>query len=421
MVTRTANSQCPVAVFTVLNSAMKTKPKICCRDARNSFLACVSTSILLLALLGATWTSAQSQPPAREPDYNAPWPGAESKGVRPKSSTHAVAPAAAPKAQTPAAAPGAEPNYNAPWGATAPQPSAAPASPAPGAVAPGAYSAAPPMLRAPKSTKHEISVSGDLTMGQGQVTLPLGYSLKETLGSAGVSVPVSAFTADRSSIYYGGTVSYSYGQAWYIDLSFAHGESSGNQSIDTGALGSMDSDFKITDDWLQAYVRYTFPGLRGKRLSAYLRAGGTYVQADLKDDASSPAVGRYTQTDKTKDLLGNVGFGLGYSLYTTRRARFGIQFEGEGFFGNRTQDSLEFLSADEGLEFKSANISNTLYGGIGRATFRFEYRLGASGLFKIFADGGGQMRYTLVNYPDAGSSTELLWGPYIKLGVRYAF
>jgi hypothetical protein len=346
--------------------------------------------MLLIALLGATARFAQGQSPLLAGD-----------GVAPR-----------------------EPDYNAPWGATAPkvapQPSATPAAQSPATVPPGAYSTAPPTLRAPKSTKHEISVSGDLMMGQGTVTLPLGYSLKETLGGI-ASVPVSAFSADRNSIYFGGTVSYSYGQAWYIDLSFAHGESSGQQSIDTGWLGPMNSEFKITDDWLQAYVRYTFPRLRGKRFSAYLRAGGSFVQADLTDNASSPASGRYTQTDQTQDMLGNVGFGLGYSLYTTRRVRFGVQFEGEGFFGTRTQDSLEFLSADEGLVFESANINNTLYGGIGRATFRFEYRLGASGLFKVFADAGGQMRYTLISYPGASAADEMLWGPYIKLGIRYAF
>jgi len=413
---------------------MKTKPAFDCGDAWPLPPLRITFLLLLVALCGAGVASAQSQAPllaaAGEPDYNAPWPDAQRKGLRPKAVTPPAARTAAPKAQAPTTStPGArpaEPDYKAPWGSTTtksqptPQPSAPPPVQPPTGVQPGAVPASPPVLRPPKSTKHEVSVSGDLTIGQGQVTLPLGYSLRETLGGL-ATVPVSAFSADRSSIYFGGTVSYSYGQAWYIDLSFAHGESSGQQSIDTAWLGPMDSEFKITDDWLQAYVRYTFPGLRGKRLSAYLRGGGSFVQADLKDDASSPAFGRYSQTDKTQDLLGNVGFGLGYSLYSTRRARLGLQFEGEGFFGVRTQDSLEFLSADYGLDFKTAKIDNTLYGGIGRITVRYEYRLGRSGLFKIFADGGGQMRYTLVSYPDAGSSTELLWGPYVKVGVRYAF
>lgn len=258
-------------------------------------------------------------------------------------------------------------------------------------------------------------------LGQGTVTLPLGYSLDKTLG-AQANVPVSAISADRSSVYFGGTLTYSYGQAWYVDLSFIHGSSSGSQSIDADWLGNLPSDFKITDDWMQVYLRYTFPRLRGKRLSAYMRVGASFVQSELTTDTESMAVApRYSQEDTTEDMLGNLGFGLGYSLYTSRRARLGLQFEGEGFYGTRTQDSLEELSADEGLVFERATIDNNVYGGIGRLTLRYEYRLGKSGLFKIFGDVGGQMRYTLVEYPGTSAPSEMLWGPYVKLGLRYAF
>jgi len=272
----------------------------------------------------------------------------------------------------------------------------------------------------PKSTKHEVSVSGDFTFGEGTVTLPLGYSLRETLGSvAGVSPLVAE--ADRSSVYFGTTISYSYGQAWYVDFSFARGESSGQQNLEAGWLGNIPSEFQITDNWLQAYMRYTFPRLRGKRLSAYLRFGASVVLAELEADAVSPAAGRYNQIDETRDILGNAGFGLGYSIYSSRRSRLLTQLEGEGLFGFRDQKSLESLSADEGLNFKPATIDNTLYGGIGRVTLRYELRLGRSGLFKLYADGGAQVRYTVISYPDATAPDELLWGPYVKLGFRYAF
>jgi hypothetical protein len=316
-----------------------------------------------------------------------------------------------------------EPDYNAPWTVT--QPKAAPAAATPsaapvGTLAPGSLTAAPPVLRPPKSTKHEISFAGDFMMAEGTVTMPVGYSLKETLGDI-PSLKPTAVLADRSSMYYGGTLSYSYGQAWYVDLSWMEGRSSGSQSIDAGWLGSLPSDFKITDDWLQAYVRYTFPRLRGKRFSAYLRAGASFVQADLTDESTLPAGGRYTQTDQTQDILGNVGVGVGYSLYTTRKWRLGAQLEAEGFYGTRTQDSLEYLSADEGLVFKSASIDNTLYGGIGRATLRFEYRMGSSGLFKLFGDVGGQVRRSEVSYPGVTATPEMIWGPYVRFGLRYAF
>ena len=152
-----------------------------------------------------------------------------------------------------------------------------------------------------------------------------------------------------------------------------------------------------------------------------MRVGASYVTSDLKDDASSPVYGRYTQTDTTQDILGHIGLGLGYSLYSTRHLRVGLQAEGEGFYGTRSQDSRETLSADYGLNFVSKTIDNTLYGGIGRATIRVEYRMGQSGLFKIFGEVGAEARYGIIEYPGAGAPDEFLWGPYAKLGIRYAF
>ena len=105
-----------------------------------------------------------------------------------------------------------------------------------------------------------------------------------------------------------------------------------------------------------------------------------------------------------------------------------MQFEAEGYYGNRSQDSLETLSNGHGVAPVSATINNDLYGGLGRAVVHFEYRFGRNGLFRAFADGGAEGDYTEINYPSvAGSSNsggtfnELLWGPYVKLGLRYSF
>ena len=282
----------------------------------------------------------------------------------------------------------------------------------------------PPTLQAPKPTKHEVSVSGDVMMGSGTVTVPLGYSLIKALGDNGGNLKPGTMSVSRDSMYFGGTVSYSYGQAWYLDLSYAQGESSGNQSIDTSSgsfnFGKINSSFSINDTWYQVFVKYTFPQLRGKRLSAYLRAGASMVSAELKDDAVT-YLGRYTQKDTTQDLLGNLGAGLGYTVYSSRHLRFGLQAEFEGFYGIRSQESLETLGADPGGTFVKASINNTLYGGIGRVTARVEYRLGQSGLFKIFGEVGAEGRYTMIEYPGAGTPDEMLWGPYAKIGLRYAF
>ena len=292
------------------------------------------------------------------------------------------------------------------------------ATPLPAAVsAPGAESSKEaldiPSLEIPKpiATRNEISVSGDFLYGQGSVTFPFGFSLAKGGSLAAPFVD----TPDRKSDYIGGTISYSFGQAWYFDVSYAHGNSSGNFNLPSGG---GDSKFTIDDDWYQGYVRYTFPALRGTRFSAYLRAGISYVQADLNDKSDSQ--GLYEQTDRIKDILGNAGFGLGYSLFSGSRLKTSLQLEGEGFYGHRSQDSRELLG---GGANPSASIDNDLYGGIGRSTVRFEYHLGRSGLFKLFTEGGMEVKYTRINYADFGIGTlsELLWGPYAKFGVRYSF
>ena len=279
----------------------------------------------------------------------------------------------------------------------------------------------PPTLRAPNLKKNEVSFSGDFMVGEGEVTLPIGYSLNKSLNIPGANVPPpTVIKPTRISDYFGGTVSYGYNQAWYIDLSYAHGHSSGIQTLDFGSLGSGSGSFTLDDDWYQAYLRYTFPGLRGKRLSAYFRAGVTYIQSTL-DDASTTPAGYYTQNDKSTEIRGDLGAGLTYAVYSTRRFRCGLTVEGEGFYGNRSQDSLETLSRDYGLTPVTVNINNTVYGGIGRGVMHFEYRFGRTGLFRTFLDAGGEAFYTMVDYPSKGTVEELLWGPYIKVGLRYSF
>lgn len=272
-----------------------------------------------------------------------------------------------------------------------------------------------PEVAPPKATKHEVSVSGDFFLGEGTITLPFGYSIQQSLGGTGITPSVGE--ADRSSLYYGGTVSYSFGQAWYFDLSYASGSSSGNPVI----IG-LPSTFTLDDTWYQGYIRYTFPGLRGRRLSAYLRAGASLVQSDLTWSTTLPQLGFYTQDNSAQDILGNLGFGVRYTIYANRRLSIGLQGEGEGFYGSRTQDSRETLTEDFGLEPVTVSLDNTLMGGIGRGTIRFEYRVGSSGLFRVYVDAGFQARFTIIDYPQGGGSeNELLWGPYAKLGMRYSF
>jgi hypothetical protein len=103
-----------------------------------------------------------------------------------------------------------------------------------------------------------------------------------------------------------------------------------------------------------------------------------------------------------------------------------LQAEGEGFYGYRSQESREDLGKSIGLDFQTADIDNTLFGGIGRATIRLEYDLMETRPFKGFIDIGAQGKFTHIDYPSEGSFrgdsfNELLWGPYAKLGLRYSF
>jgi hypothetical protein len=355
---------------------------------------------------------------ADEPDYNAPWPKAEKHGSWPPpekinaqgqpptsvtNSTEAVSTTTAPATPVPTAP--ATPAPTAPAVETSQNPTPTP------------LFDTTPVLHPAKPAKNEISASGDFSLGQGTVSVPFGFSVKQTL--PGANVPVQVIGAKRTSVYYGGTLSYSYGQAWYLDFSYLQGQQTAPTPVTVTHTinGPLRTSFEINDDWYQVYARYTFPSLRGKKFSAYARAGFTYVSATLTANGINAG---YRQTDDTSDMLGNAGFGVAYNIFNRGRLRLYLQGEGEGFGGIRSQDSLEVLTADSG-KAKTAHIDNTIFGGIGRATARLEYRLGRSGLFKLFADGGFQGQFSEVSYPSTGSQSEDLWGPYVKIGARYSF
>jgi hypothetical protein len=275
-----------------------------------------------------------------------------------------------------------------------------------------------------KPRRNQISVSGDYSMEQGTITIPIGYSLKTSLQGFSPPTP-NVFSTKRSSDYEGGTISYSHGQAWFFDVSYAQGTSTGTQDLNIfgryndGASGP----FTLDDNWYQAYVRYAFPKLRGKKLSAYVRVGATYVDSTLSLQSQNPPpfASIYKQNDKTTDIYGNLGLGATYAFFTKGRFSMGLQGEIEGLGGERTQKSLETISTDPELVPSTASIDNTVYGGLGKGTLHLEYRLGSSGLCRLFMDAGAQYQFLEVSYPGLGNQNETLYGPYVKLGLRYSF
>ena len=105
----------------------------------------------------------------------------------------------------------------------APTPGPAVETPAP-ALAPADASSAPSKpLPVAKATRNEVSVSGDYFLGQGTVTLPVGFSLEGPLATEGAEFKKSVASPDRSSTYYGGTISYSFNQSIYLDASYQRG------------------------------------------------------------------------------------------------------------------------------------------------------------------------------------------------------
>lgn len=286
-------------------------------------------------------------------------------------------------------------------------------------------------IQQPTVYKNEISASADFMYGTGTITVPIGYGLKAH-SPPGASFPVNAISADRSTVYYGGTISYSYGRSWYLDFSGEKGTSTGSTSITIpglggpGGSGSFPASFDVNDTWYQIYLRYNFQNfLAGTRFRAYLRGGVSLVGATLNtSNENLPSAhigpgGLYTEHNDTFDILGNFGFGLTYSLYSTVRLKVGLQLEGEGFGGDRSQNITETFVPST-LVGKTT-INDTVYGAIGRLTLHADYRLGQSGRWKLTGDVGMMTKNSWISYPNFGTKPETLYGPYVKVGASFVF
>jgi hypothetical protein len=329
--------------------------------------------------------------------------------------------------------PASAPLYPADSSAAAPEQvssvrvASAPAAPVPSVSATDADATATLALpglpiQQPTVYKNEISASADFMYGIGTITVPIGYALR----ASAIGFPVAAVSANRSTVYYGGTVSYSYGRSWYLDFSGEDGRSTGGTSISIPGLAGppVPANFDVNDTWYQIYLRYNFQNfLAGTRFRAYLRGGVSLVKATLDTVNNSFAAynqgGFYSEHDDTFDVLGNFGFGLTYSLYSTVRLKVGLQLEGEGFGGDRSQDITETFVPNN--HSGNTTIDDTVYGAIGRLTLHADYRLGQSGRWKLTGDAGMMTKNSWLSYPDFGTKEETLYGPYVKAGASFVF
>ena len=319
----------------------------------------------------------------------------------------------------------------------------------------GALSASVPVLAqnaAPHSTPpddfkildREIGVSGDFLYGIGYVQLPIGEALFRgtDLGDIGVG---KFTTADRkSALYYGGTLSGSIGKTWYLDVSYSRGTTEGSlQDLNVFGLGSATSEgfassYKLSDQYYQMYGKYAFPQFSGTRFAAYLRLGATYSENSA---SVAYSVGRISGGFESisNDYLGNIGLGGEYYVYRGDSFKVTTVIEGEGFGGLRTssiQENLDFPREMGGLNFNAAMDQDSLvYGGLGRGVLRLVKTLGQEGRWKLNVDVGFQGKYLINEYDSmangiqggTGNSrqnvhgTELLWGPYGRVGMSYSF
>ena len=295
----------------------------------------------------------------------------------------------------------------------------------------GGLSASAPGSPVPNSVlttyPNEVSATADFLYGQGNVTLPLGYALAKSL--PGNSLRPQVMTVNRSTEYYGGTVSYAYNRSWCLDFSYANGSSSGAQNVTINntflgnvSPGHFNANLDYRANQYQLYLRHNFHDwLAGTPFQAYVRGGVDLVDATMTVNDNSPSP-LYQQRDETTDVTGNLGVGLTFSLYHTPRFQLSLQGEGDGSWGGRCQDSTETLPLDYNLGPTHAHINNELYGCFGRGTLHADWRVGQSERWCLTGDVGLQARYTIVTFPDGGGSpAEYLWGPCVQIGVRFVF
>ena len=291
-----------------------------------------------------------------------------------------------------------------------------------------------------KVLDREIGVSGDFLYGNGYVQLPIGEALDKT--AIGGNVGSGKFTtADRkSALYYGGTLSGSVGKTWYVDVSYSRGTTEGSlndlPALDPSGANKLESSYKISDEFYQLYGKYAFPQFSGTRFAAYLRLGATYSESTANVDYIDPVIGfRGQYRSIANDYLGNIGLGGEYFAYRGETFKITTVLEGEAFGGLRSSSITESLQAD--LRYDgSTDVDSFVYGGLGRGVLRFAKNLGREGRWKLNVDVGFQGRYLINEFESIANGlgdkdygdrkpnvhgTELLWGPYGRVGLSYSF
>ncbi len=292
--------------------------------------------------------------------------------------------------------------------------------------------------------------AADLLIGKGYVSVPLGQALRQQ-GNGRFTL------ADRNSaLYAGGQISLELtdvGKAerdYFIDASLIQGSSEGTFR-DTSAYGSFlntptSNQYRLSETFQNAYLRTRIARDPGDSAvptwQIQARLGMNYVEGKLEGSLGlANSVVRSTQ--KTQDLLGNIGLEVDFSLrkllpegIRERTKDFKVVVDGEVFAGARDTYFTEELSRADSLGGttppRDIDVASFVYGGIGRATLRYVMTLSDrdTSTWYLTADLGLQSRYLLNEWDslrdrDSGPdqprlnvrADELLWGPYFRLGI----
>jgi hypothetical protein len=291
----------------------------------------------------------------------------------------------------------------------------------------------PPPMR---DRRHRVAASADYLFGFGHVALPTGWSLLTTEpGAQGIE---GFEKSDRESDYFGATISYAWDNRVFVEASYIKGRTSGTESLEWLVPESgAESSYRLDDEWYQIHLRFLLSRPEA-RLSSFVRLAVSYVEADTSTfNLGVLGFGDgdlYLRSTSSRDVLGGVGFGLAYELFATHRVSVRAQLEGEGFYGKRDQSLRERAFDLQGFGVKLPEAD--LYGGQARLTVRVDLlpirRLDA---LRTYIDFGMQSRYMEIRYPsdtipeisesisrfESQTEDELLWGPYVKVGLNYSF
>lgn len=314
---------------------------------------------------------------------------------------------------------------------------------------------------------YELTASGDLLLGSGYVTVPIGYSLGPRGSGNG-----EFNEADRTgALYLGSAVQLKIDgsaikrQVFEIEASQVSGRSRGVFDDLSWIAGNAEGIFsagsyQLDDSIFQFRLRHRF--MKVGQSEWYWGFGYINVQSELDGqyalrvvvDPDSAELGRGLVNQRTQDHLGSMTVSYEYldlddllakfrlsksektnsgSAWMTFREKCDLNLRADLglFLGARNTELRETFS--EAPEPGAARVSSMIYGGDGRFMLKAAWTLYEKRKYAwyLYGQAGVQARYLINEWdriPFSGGAdrinvrgAELLWGPYFQAGIRYVW